>query len=60
MSIRDQLNSYIERVEKRLRLGAWLRGAAILTSVALTATVVLVLITNAAGIFPVGASPPHA
>jgi hypothetical protein len=47
MSIRDQLNSYIERLEKRLRLGAWFRGAAILTSVALTATVILVLITNA-------------
>ncbi|MGH9591965.1 MAG: hypothetical protein ACRD5L_02660, partial [Bryobacteraceae bacterium] len=47
MSIRDQLNSYIKRLEKRLRLGAWFRGAAILTSVALTATVVLVLITNA-------------
>jgi hypothetical protein len=47
MSIRDQLNSYIERLEGRLRLGALLRGAAILTSVALTATVVLVLITNA-------------
>jgi len=29
MSIRDQLNSYIERLEKRLRLGAWFRGAAI-------------------------------
>ncbi|MBZ5699363.1 MAG: DUF4175 domain-containing protein [Acidobacteriia bacterium] len=47
MSIRDQLNSYIHRLEKRLRLGALLRGAAILTSVALAATVVLVLITNA-------------
>jgi hypothetical protein len=47
MSIRDQLNSYIRRLEKRLRLGALLRGAAILTSVALAATVVLVLITNA-------------
>ena len=47
MSIRDQLNSYIQRLEKRLRLGALLRGAAILTSVALAATVVLVLITNA-------------
>ena len=47
MSIRDQLNSYIEQLEKRLRLGAMLRGAAILTSVALAATVVLVLITNA-------------
>src|SRR5260370_34873062 len=47
MSIRDQLNSYIKRLEKRLRLGALLRGAAILTSVALVATVLLVLITNA-------------
>ena len=47
MSIRDQLNSYLQRLEKRLRLGALLRGAAILTSVALAATVILVLITNA-------------
>ncbi len=47
MSLRDQLNSYIQQVEKRLRLGAIVRGAAILTSVALAATVVLVLITNA-------------
>ena len=35
MSTRDQLNSYIEQLEQRLRLGAMLRGAAILTSVAL-------------------------
>jgi hypothetical protein len=47
MSFRDQLNSYIQQLERRLRLGAMFRGAAILTSVALTATVVLVLITNA-------------
>jgi hypothetical protein len=47
MSFRDQLNSYIQQLERRLRLGAILRGAAILTSVALTATVLLVLITNA-------------
>ena len=47
MSFRDQLNSYIHQLEKRLRLGAMLRGAAILTSVALAATVILVLITNA-------------
>jgi hypothetical protein len=47
MSIRDQLNSYIKLLEKRLRLGALFRGAAILTSVALVATVLLVLITNA-------------
>src|SRR3984893_12726145 len=47
MSIRDQLNSPIKQLEKRLRLGAAARGAAILTSVALVATVLLVLITNA-------------
>ncbi len=47
MSTRDQLNSYIQQLERRLRLGAMLRGAAILTSVALATTVVLVLITNA-------------
>ena len=47
MSIRDQLNSYIRQLEERLRLGTVLRGVAILTSVALSATVVLVLITNA-------------
>src|SRR5216684_2752548 len=47
MSFRDQLNSYIHQLERRLRLGAMFRGAAILTSVALAATVVLVLITNA-------------
>ena len=47
MSFRDQLNSYIQQLERRLRLGAMLRGAAILTSVALAATLILVLITNA-------------
>jgi hypothetical protein len=47
MSIRDQLNSYLQQLERRLRMGAWFRGAAILTSVALLTTVVLVLITNA-------------
>ena len=47
MSFRDQLNSYIHQLERRLRLGAMIRGAAILTSVALATTVILVLITNA-------------
>jgi hypothetical protein len=47
MSLRDQLNSYIQQLERRLRLGAMLRGGAILTSVALATTVILVLITNA-------------
>ena len=37
MSFRDQLNSYIHQLERRLRLGAMFRGAAILTSVALAA-----------------------
>ncbi len=35
MSTREQLNSYIQELERRLRLGAILRGAAILTSAAL-------------------------
>ena len=33
-------------MQQRLRLGAWLRGAAIFTGTALVATVVLVLILN--------------
>ncbi|MGH9639422.1 MAG: hypothetical protein ACRD3Y_05135, partial [Bryobacteraceae bacterium] len=47
MSARDQLNSYIGQIERRLRIGAAIRGAAILASAALAATVVLVLIANA-------------
>ena len=47
MSKRDQLDSYLKQVEKRLRLDTLLRGAAILTSVALIATTILVLVTNA-------------
>jgi hypothetical protein len=47
MSARDQLDSYIEQLEGRLRVGALARGAAILGAAALAATVVLVLITNA-------------
>jgi hypothetical protein len=47
MSARDQLNSYIGQIERRLRLGAALRGGAILASAALAATVLLVLIANA-------------
>lgn len=49
MSAREQLDSYIEQVERRLRLSALLRGAAILASAALATTVVLVLIVNAFG-----------
>jgi hypothetical protein len=47
MSARQQLHLYLDRLEKRLRTGAAVRGAAVLTSVALVATVVLVLIANA-------------
>jgi hypothetical protein len=47
MNARDQLDSYIEQLEGRLRVGALARGAAILGAAALAATVVLVLITNA-------------
>lgn len=47
MSARDELNSYIGQVERRLRLGAAVRGAAIIAAVALLATILLVLIANA-------------
>ncbi|MGA9882602.1 MAG: hypothetical protein WBQ34_02665, partial [Candidatus Acidiferrales bacterium] len=47
MSARDQLNSYIGQIERRLRIGAAVRGAAILAFAALAATLVLVLIANA-------------
>src|ERR1700735_5581383 len=47
MSARNELSSYVTRLERRLRLAAILRGAAILASAALITTLVLVLITNA-------------
>src|SRR5215469_11820797 len=46
MSYRNELNSYITRLHHRLRLGAWLRGAAIFSGTALFVTVVLVLLLN--------------
>ena len=46
MSHRNELNSYITRLRRRLRLGAWLRGAAIFTGTALFVTLVLVLLLN--------------
>ena len=46
MSARQQLRIYLDRLEKRLRANAAVRGAATLASVALVTTVVLVLITN--------------
>ncbi len=46
MSNSSELNSYIARLQHRLRLGAWLRGAAIFTGTALIVTLALVLILN--------------
>lgn len=46
MSAREQLNSYISQVERRLRLSAAARGAAILAFAALATTVALVFIAN--------------
>ena len=51
MSYQGKLNSYIEQVQQRLKLGASLRGAAMLTAAALITTVVLVVILNSFG-FP--------
>src|SRR5271154_2965951 len=42
----DRLSEYLRAVERRLRVLAWTRGAAIAAGVALIATVVLVLIAN--------------
>ena len=46
MSKQNELNSYIAQVRQRLRLGAWVRGAAIFTGTALIVTVALVLVLN--------------
>jgi hypothetical protein len=46
MSAREQVNSYIDSLERRLRLSTVLRGAAFLIATALAATVVLVLTIN--------------
>jgi hypothetical protein len=46
MSYRNELYSYIAQLQQRLRLGAWLRGAAIFTGAALLVTVALVLVLN--------------
>ncbi len=47
MSRREQLNLYILRIQQRLRLGASMRGAALVACVALIATIVLAVILNA-------------
>jgi hypothetical protein len=46
MSARGQLNSYLVKLEKRLKRQAWLRGVAVLALAALAVTVILVLIAN--------------
>jgi hypothetical protein len=46
MSNSSELNSYIVRIQHRLRLGAWLRGAAVFTGTALGVTLALVLALN--------------
>src|SRR5260370_8621785 len=46
MNTRDHLDSYIKHLQRRLRIGAVLRGSAVFTSVALAVTVILVLLAN--------------
>ena len=46
MSNASQLHTYIADLHRRLRLGAWLRGAAIFTGSALAVTVLAVLVLN--------------
>ncbi|MGB2629015.1 MAG: hypothetical protein WAK20_19680 [Candidatus Acidiferrum sp.] len=46
MSYQSELSRYITKLQKRLRLGAWLRGAAIFAGTALIVTVLLVLLLN--------------
>ncbi len=46
MNALDQLNAYLERLEKRLRLSAFSKGTSIVTIAALVMTVLLVWIIN--------------
>jgi hypothetical protein len=46
MNNRSELSSYITRLQQRLRVGVWLRGAAIFAGTALAITVALVLLLN--------------
>ena len=46
MSKQSELNSYIVRLQERLRLGAWMRGGAIFMGTALVVTIGLVLLLN--------------
>ena len=47
MNSRQQLTSYLKKLEERLRLATLMRGVGALFAVALATTVILVLITNA-------------
>jgi hypothetical protein len=53
MSYASQLHSYIAQLRQRLRLGAWVRGAAIFAGTALAVTVLLVVALNHFA-FPLG------
>jgi hypothetical protein len=46
MSNRSELNFYVSQLQQRLRLGTWLRGAAIFTGTALAVTLALILLLN--------------
>jgi hypothetical protein len=46
MTSSGELNFYISRLQQRLRLGAWLRGATVFTATALAVTVALVFVLN--------------
>ncbi len=46
MRASEELRSYVERLQRRLRLAATLRGAAVLTASALIATLLLTVILN--------------
>jgi hypothetical protein len=46
MSHYSELNSYIGRLQQRLRLAAWVRGAAIFAGTALAVTITLVVLLN--------------
>ena len=46
MSYSSELNSYIARVQRRLRLGAWLRGTAVFAATGLVVTLALVVVLN--------------
>jgi len=48
----DRLSEYLRSIEKRLRVLAWTRGAAIAAGAALISTVILVMIANAYAFSP--------